>query len=53
MMYDEDWARDNVFTKPECVREYRKHGFTEIDLIADLGDKPEYSGADVLNALGY
>ena len=53
MMYSEEWARNNVFSKAECVREYHKHGLTEADLIADLGDHDEYAGADILNALGY
>lgn len=51
--YDEDWARENTFTKAECVREYQRHGLTKADLINDLGEADEYSGASVLNALGY
>ena len=53
MIYSEEWARDNRFTKAECVREYRKHGLTETDLTTDHGDHAEYDGADILDALGY
>lgn len=53
MIYTEDWARENTFSKPECITEYAKHGLSADDLTADLGDHPEYPGADVLDALGY
>ncbi|KKL73309.1 hypothetical protein LCGC14_2076240 [marine sediment metagenome] len=53
MIYTEDWARENTFSKPECIREYAKHGLSADDLIADLGDHAEYTGADVLDAIGY
>lgn len=52
-IYTEEWARENTFPKAQCVEQYKQHGFTETDLIADLGDKSTYPGADVLNALGY
>ena len=53
MIYSEDWARAGTFSRAECVREYQKHGLTADDLKSDLGNKPEYSGADILDALGY
>lgn len=49
----EDWAREQVVSRRIARQEYRKHGLAEADLIADLGDKPWYSGNLVLNALGY
>ena len=49
----EDWARTRSVTQAELLREYRKHGLTHQDLLKDLGDHPEYEGADVLDALGY
>lgn len=49
----EEWARAGEFPKALCIREYRKHGLDERDLIADLGDHETYHGADVLDALGY
>ena len=53
MIYSEEWARENTFTRAEAEREYRKHGLTTLDLLRDLGSHAEYAGAAVLDALGY
>ncbi len=53
MIYSEEWAREGTFSKPECIAEYAKHGLGADELIADLGDHAKYTGADVLDALGY
>jgi len=53
MSYDE--AIENVFTREEARLEIAKHasdgGFPAF--LAEVGDKPEYSGAEVLGWLGY
>lgn len=45
-------ARPQV-TRAQAIREYRRHGLTEADLVADLGDLETYDGAEVLAMLGY
>ena len=40
-------------TKAEALREYKRHGWTRDDLIADCGDKPSYTSREILLALGY
>lgn len=49
----EDWARTIKVSRRIARQEYRKHGLSETDLIADLGDHPIYAGDDILDALGY
>lgn len=49
----EDWAREQIVTKAQAAREYRRHGLAAAALFNDLGDHPTYKGADVLDALGY
>ena len=53
MSYDE--AIENVFTREEARLEIAKHasdgGFKAF--LAEVGDKAEYTGAEVLDWLGY
>ncbi len=49
----EDWARTATVSFVAAVREYKRHGLSESDLINDLGDHVRYWGADILDALGY
>lgn len=41
-------------TRAQALREVRKHGASEAEFLAEVGDKPEYDGfRDVLQWLGY
>jgi hypothetical protein len=42
-----------TWTRAEAVREYRRHGLGEGELVAELGDHDSYQSDDVLIALGY
>ena len=55
MTYDEAMEKDYTVTRAEAIAEIIRH-LHEDDLdtfFADLGDRPEYLGADVLTWLGY
>lgn len=53
MSLEEVFSENPAVTRKEAISEYRQHGLDEAELVDDLGDKEEYSGADVLLALGY
>ena len=42
-----------IVSRREAVREYRRHGLSEADLVADLGESEDYAAEAVLMALGY
>jgi len=46
-------ACEAIVTRREAQREIERHGMDWADLVADLGDRPEYSGSEILNWLGY
>ncbi len=49
----EEWARTITVPLASAICEYKRNGFTEADLISDLGRHETYQGAAVLDALGY
>ena len=56
MTYQE--AQDSTVTRKEALKELELHGFKAdsvdvLEFFNDHGDKPTYSGRDVLNWLGY
>lgn len=51
MTYDD--ACDSTVTRLEAVREIERHHCEPAEFLADVGDRPLYSGAEVLNWLGY
>jgi len=51
MRYSE--AIEYIVTKEEVKKEIRLHGLRFKDFIEDLGNRPNYSGLEVLNWLGY
>jgi hypothetical protein len=50
---DYEQAIEATVTKAKAAREIRKHGLNPEDFFKEVGTRPEYSGADVLNWLGY
>ena len=51
MTYDE--ALESTVTRAEAIAEVRAHQISVHEFLDDLGDKPHYTGAEVLNWLGY
>lgn len=51
MRYEQ--AIQTIVTKEEVKKEIRLHGLRFRDFAEDLGNKPNYSGLEVLNWLGY
>jgi hypothetical protein len=54
MEYQE--AMEATVTKATAIRELQKHGMQSEDLqmfFSEIGDKPSYTGSEVLNWLGY
>ena len=55
MSYDE--AVEATISRAQALREIAKHDIGEPDAAAlffqEVGDRPEYTGAEVLNWLGY
>jgi len=41
------------WSRADAVRQYRRHGLGEAELVAELGDHDAYQSDDVLIALGY
>jgi hypothetical protein len=50
--YEEAMDLDDV-TPEEAQREIKKHQMNWEDFIADVGEKPSYTGQEVLGWLGY
>ena len=50
--YDEAMDADDI-TPAEAKREIRKHGADWDEFIAEVGEKPVYTGEEILNWLGY
>jgi hypothetical protein len=50
--YEEAMDLDDV-TPEEARREIKKHQMNWEDFIADVGEKPSYTGQEVLGWLGY
>ncbi len=56
MYTDYDEACEATVSKAEAIRELRKHSMQEEDItlfLAEVGDRAEYKGSDVLGWLGY
>ena len=53
MYHTEEEAREAIVTQMEARREIERHSLFFSDFLAEVGDKPSYSGAEVLNWLGY
>lgn len=51
MTYDE--AIDSIISKIQARTEIELHGHSWVDFIKDIGDREEYTGAEVLDWLGY
>lgn len=51
MNYDE--AHDATVSRACARREILKHGADWQEFLTEVGDKPEYVGAEVLDWLGY
>lgn len=51
MDYEE--ACEATVTKREALRELKRHGADAAEFFADVGEKDEYLGAEVLDWLGY
>ena len=51
----EEWEAREVedFTPREVETELKRHGVSLADFVAEVGEKPYYSGEEVLNWLGY
>lgn len=52
MTFDEAWATKDI-NPDEARREVDKHGASWEDFLAEVGEKPVYTGAEVLGWLGY
>ena len=46
-------AIECTVTKEQARKEIKLHGLRFRDFASDLGNKPKYSGSEVLNWLGY
>lgn len=46
-------AMQATVTKAQAAREIKKHDLEMVDFIAEVGDKEEYDGEEVLAWLGY
>jgi hypothetical protein len=53
MSYTYDEAVDMIVTQKEARAEVKRHGGDWEDFVADVGDKPTYTGEEVLAWLGY
>jgi hypothetical protein len=53
MTYDEAISEDPIITRKEAQLECQKHSVPFVELVVELGDRPEYSAKDVLQWLGY
>ena len=51
MTFDE--AVEATVTRAEAIREVRAHQISLDEFFAEVGDKPSYSGSEVLEWLGY
>ncbi len=51
MNYDE--ACETTISQAQAKREIRLHSANWTEFLADVGDRPEYSGQEVLDWLGY
>lgn len=51
MTYDEAIAA--TVSRAEALSEVRKHGIAPAEFLEEVGDKPEYTGKEVLDWLGY
>tara|TARA_R110000787_G_scaffold139611_4_gene253267 strand:+ start:613 stop:771 length:159 start_codon:yes stop_codon:yes gene_type:complete len=52
MTYEEALESTDI-TRSEAIAEVRAHQISLDEFFAEVGDKPHYSGAEVLNWLGY
>ena len=48
-----DEAFEATITKAEAISEIEKHGHAPAEFFADVGERAEYTGQDVLGWLGY
>lgn len=46
-------AWDVTVTRAEALAEVRRHGARWAEFLADVGDREEYEGGEVLGWLGY
>jgi len=51
MDYEE--AVDAIISRTEAKHEIEKHGLSWIEFLAEVGDKQEYEGSEILDWLGY
>jgi hypothetical protein len=53
MNLEEALHGDHDVTRKEAIKEAKQHGFEEVDLVNELGDKDEYTARAVMEWLGY
>lgn len=46
-------AIETTISRQQAIRELKRHGACLEEFFAELGDRAEYSGAEVLGWLGY
>lgn len=51
MTYQE--AIESTVSRAEAIAEIKRHGIDPAEFLSEIGDYPEYAGADVLAWLGY
>jgi hypothetical protein len=50
---DFEEAQQAIVSKAEAAREIEKHGHNPQEFFAEIGERAEYTGAEVLAWLGY
>lgn len=53
MSYEEATLPDTTITQAQALRELKLHSANVQEFFAEVGEKAEYSGKEVLNWLGY